>query len=64
MRTVNSSGTISFEASENTVHVAEVDWAAQLAIAAEGSVLYDELQVAPAEGDTVEAGVDTRSATR
>ena len=55
---VNHSGTISFETFENTV--VEVDWAAQLA----GSVLHDEYQVAPAEGDIVEAGVDTRPVTR
>ena len=55
---VNHSGTISFETFENTV--VEVDWAAQLA----GSVLYDEYQVAPAEGDIVKVGVDTRPVTR
>ena len=52
--------TISFENFENTVAIVEVDWAAQIA----GSVLYDEWQVAPAEGDIVKAGVDTRPATR
>ena len=54
----NHSGTISFGNFETTV--VEVDWAAQLA----GSVLYDEWQVAPAEGDIVEDGVDTRPVTR
>ena len=49
--------TISFEDFDTTV--VEVDWAAQSA----GSPLYDEWQVAPAEGDIVIAGVDTRAVT-
>ena len=50
--------TISFENFENIV--VEVDWAAQIA----GSVLYEEWQVAPAEGDIAVAGVDTGPVTR
>ena len=49
--------TISFEDFENIV--VEVDWAAQVA----GPPLYGEWQVAPAEGDIVVAGVDTRPVT-
>ena len=49
--------TISFEDFNNIV--VEVDWAAQAA----GSPLYDEWQVAPAQGDIVVAGVDTRPVT-
>ena len=52
---VNSSGTISFAAFENTVVEVDWPWAAQLA----GSDLYGEWQVAPAEGDIVGAGVGT-----
>ena len=51
---VDSSGGIPFEDFENTV--AEVGWAAQPA----GPALYGEWPVAPAEGDVVEAGVNTR----
>ena len=50
--------TISFEDFDNVV--VEVDWAARDG----GSPLYDEWQVAPAEGDIVVAGVDTRPVTR
>ena len=49
--------TITFEDFDTTV--VEVNWAAQSA----GSPLYDEWQVAPAEGDIVIAGVDTRAVT-
>ena len=52
-------GKISLTLEDFESTVVEVDWATQIA----GLALYDEWQVAPAEGDIVEAGVDTRSAT-
>ena len=51
-------GKISFEEFANVV--VGIDWAAQLPT---GCALYDEWQVAPAEGDIVHAGVGTRPVT-